>query len=73
LSEFHRAWARHHVFGKYASGGDPESSRYREAARLARRYITWLETLPAYGRRAELLEFDRRGLGEQVGWIERVA
>jgi hypothetical protein len=73
LSEFHRLWARHHVFGKYAPGDGPEETRYLEAARLAHRYVTWLERLPALERRAELLKFDRRGLADQVGWIERVA
>jgi hypothetical protein len=73
LSEFHRIWARHHLFGKYVAGGDPDERRYQDAARLARRYVAWLESLPLARRRAELLDFDRRGLAEQVGWIERVA
>jgi hypothetical protein len=73
LSEFHRVWARHHLFGKYAAGRGENESRYREAARLARRYVSWLERLPLPVRRAELLDFDRRGLADQVGWIERVA
>jgi len=73
LSEFHRVWARHHLFGKYAAGGGEDESRYREAARLARRYVSWLERLTVTARRSELLDFDRRGLAEQVGWIERVA
>jgi hypothetical protein len=73
LSEFHRLWARHHLFGKYAAVRNPEETRYHEAARLARRYVTWLEHLPLPQRRAELLDFDRRGLADQVGWIERVA
>jgi len=73
LSEFHRLWARHHLFGKYAAGRGENESRYLEAARLARRYVSWLDRLAVPARLAELLEFDRRGLAEQVGWIERVA
>jgi len=73
LSEFHRVWARHHLFGKYAAGHGEHESRYLEAARLAGRYVSWLDRLPVPARLAELLEFDRRGLAEQVGWIERVA
>jgi hypothetical protein len=73
LSEFHRLWARHHLFGKYAAGRGENESRYLEAARLARRYVSWLDRLSVPARRAELLDFDRRGLAEKVGWIERVA
>lgn len=73
LSEFHRVWARHHLFGKYAGGRGERESRYLEAARLAGRYVHWLDRLPVPARLAELVDFDRRGLAEQVGWIERVA
>ena len=73
LSEFHRAWARHHMFGKYARGDGGGRTRYREAARLARRYVSWLERLPVPARLEELPDFDRRGLADQVGLIERVA
>jgi hypothetical protein len=73
VSDFHRLWARHHLFEKYAQGPGDEAERYREAARLARRYVCWLERLGVPARRAELLRFHARTLGEQVKLIERRA
>lgn len=73
VTGFLRTWARHHLFGKYPAGGDERDLRYRDAARLALRYVTWLDGLDPAARRAALIDFDRRGLSEQVGFIERVA
>src|SRR6185295_17883246 len=69
VSEFHRLWARHHLFEKYDGGPDEDAGRYREAARLAGRYVRILDSLPIAKRRAELLLFHRRTLSEQVRFI----
>jgi hypothetical protein len=71
VSDFHRRWARHHLFEKYDQGPGDEASRYREAARLAGRYVGWLERLGVSLRRAELARFHARGLGEQIRFIEQ--
>jgi hypothetical protein len=69
VSEFHRMWARHHLFERYASGPGEDAGRYLEAARLAGRYVRILDGLPVDTRRAELLRFHRRPLSEQVRFI----
>jgi hypothetical protein len=69
VSEFHRLWARHHVFEKYAGPRDGEAGRYHEAARLAGRYVRILERLTAADRRTELPSFHRRAFGDQVRLI----
>ncbi|HEV8200748.1 MAG TPA: hypothetical protein VGS03_12065 [Candidatus Polarisedimenticolia bacterium] len=69
ISEFHRAWTRHHLFEKYADGGDAESVRYLEAARLASRYVRWLDRLTAVARHAELRRFHARPFAEQTRHI----
>lgn len=66
VSEFHRAWARHHLFEKYAVGPDSESRRYLDAARLAGRYVRWLDRLAGTVRRAELRRFHARPFEEQT-------
>jgi hypothetical protein len=66
LSEFHRLWARHHLFEKYADAGDEEGERYLEAARLAGRYVRILERLDDDARRDELIAFHERRFGEQL-------
>jgi len=71
VSDFYRVWARHHLFEKYAHGPGDDVERYREAARLARRYVCWLEKLGVAARRAELVLFHARTFGEQVKLIER--
>lgn len=55
-----RVWARHHLFERYSRGLGEAETRYREAARLAHRYVTYLDTLPVGTRRVELLAFQRR-------------
>jgi hypothetical protein len=71
VSDFHRRWARHHLFEKYDQGSGDDAKRYREAARLAGRYVGWLERLGASVRRAELARFHARGLAEHVRFIEQ--
>jgi len=71
ISDFHRRWARHHLFEKYVLGPDDDAVRYREAARLAARYVGWLERLGVPLRRGELVRFHSRGLAEQVRFIEQ--
>jgi hypothetical protein len=69
VSEFHRAWARHHLLEKYADGDDAESERYLAAARLASRYVRWLDRLTTAGRQAELRRFHARPFDEQARHI----
>jgi hypothetical protein len=71
ISDFHRRWARHHLFEKYEQGSGVDARRYRDAARLAGRYVGWLERLGISLRRAELARFHARGLAEQVRFIEQ--
>jgi len=59
-----RAWARHHLFERYVSGSGEEEARYRDAARLARRYLGYLETIPIAERHAELRALQRRPFSE---------
>jgi hypothetical protein len=66
VSEFHRAWARHHLFEKYARLPDPESRRYLEAARMTGRYVLWLDGLTTAARRTELKRFHARTFAEQT-------
>jgi len=66
VSEFHRAWTRHHLFEKYARLSDPESLRYLEAARLAARYVAWLDRLAPAARHPELKRFHARPFAEQA-------
>jgi hypothetical protein len=69
VSEFHRLWARHHLFEKYAGGPDGGEGRYHEAARLAGRYVRILDRLSVAERRAELRDFHRRRFADQVRLI----
>lgn len=59
-----RRWARHHLFERYAGGGD--GGRYREAAHLARQYVDHLEALPVGRRHDELRTFQRRPFSETL-------
>ncbi|HET8947269.1 MAG TPA: hypothetical protein VFQ07_09825 [Candidatus Polarisedimenticolia bacterium] len=68
VSEFHRAWTQHHLFEKYAAGGD-EADRYLEAARLASRYVRWLDRLTTTARHVELRRFHARPFAEQTRHI----
>src|SRR5262249_21490509 len=70
VSEFHRRWARHHLFEKYAGGPGDEAERYRQTARLAGRYVRWLERLRPWQRPQELVRFHARTLDAQVMFIE---
>ncbi len=72
LSEPHRRWARHHLFEKYAEGGDDDAIRYREAAVLARRYVLYLERLPVPLRVAELRELEQRSFTDTRSFIARL-
>jgi hypothetical protein len=72
VSGFHKCWARHHLFEKYAAGSDEEAERYREAARMAARFVAWLDRLKTTERRAALTSFHARALGEQIRFIENL-
>ena len=54
-------WVRYHLFEKsdFAEPDDEIRSRYRDASRLAARYVRRLDSLPAPGRPAELRRFHR--------------
>lgn len=64
LPEALRIWARHHLFERYVRGEGKETARYLEAARLAHRYLQYLETIPVPQRHAELRAFQRRSFSE---------
>ena len=63
-SESLRLWARHHLFEKYAPGPGQEESRYRDAARLARRHVEYLDRLSVARRHEELRALQRRSFSE---------
>ena len=54
-----RTWLRYHLFhkGEWAGEGEGERERYREAARLALRFLDALESRPLAARLAALREF----------------
>ena len=59
-------WARHHLFERYSGRDGVEEARYREAARLAWRYLKSLEGLPIEKRRAEIRSFHWRPFTENL-------
>jgi len=61
-----KQWARHHLFERYSGKNGAEEARYREAARLAWRYLKRLETLSIEKRRAEIRNFHRRPFTENL-------
>jgi hypothetical protein len=71
LPEALRVWARHQLLGRYCEAPEEGAARYRHAARLARRYLAYLEALPASARRQELLAFQRRPFQETQRLIGR--
>jgi hypothetical protein len=73
IPEALRIWARHHLFGRHEEGEGEEGERYRSAARAARRYVDWIDRLPATGRRAELIAFQRRPFADTERILARVA
>ncbi|MCS7049206.1 MAG: hypothetical protein NZ483_07920 [Verrucomicrobiae bacterium] len=61
LSEADRRWLRAWVFDSESFGYDSDAlqERYRDTNRLGRRYVSWLERLPAARRTAEIRRFRR--------------
>ncbi len=59
-----RQWARYHVLERYAAGEGEEGTRYQDAARLAGKYVQYLESLPVGERPAELRAYQRRSFPE---------
>lgn len=59
-----RWWTRHHVLGRYETGGATGQTRYRDAALLAGRYIRFFESLAPESRPAELRAYQRRPFSE---------
>jgi hypothetical protein len=59
-----RHWARHHLLERYAPGEGEDPGRYRDAAKLAGRYLRYLESLRDSERPAELRAYQRRPLAE---------
>ena len=72
LPEPLRAWARHHLFERYVEGAGESETRYRRAARLARRYVDYLDSLGAALRRAELLAFQGRPFQETQRFLGQI-
>ncbi|MFQ5876789.1 MAG: hypothetical protein ACE5JH_03710 [Acidobacteriota bacterium] len=66
ISEQHRLWARHHLFEKYPEGEGEQATRYRRAAGLAERYVRYLDSKSAEGRRTELRLFQRRPFSDTL-------
>lgn len=64
VDEALKQWARYHLFERYSRDEGVEETRYREAARLAWRYLKILEALPPERRRAEIRDFHRRPFAE---------
>ncbi len=64
IAESLRRWARHHVLERYEASARGEERRYRDAARLAGRYIRFLESLESDRRPAELRAYQRRPFSE---------
>ena len=65
-----RRWARHHLFERYSGKLGVNEARYREAARLACRYLTILEALAPEARRPEILAFHRRTVPEILRLVQ---
>lgn len=65
-----RQWARHHLFERYSGKQGADEARYREAARLACRYLRILEALAPEDRRAEILTFHRRTIPEILRLVQ---
>ena len=59
-----RQWARHHLFERLGGDESEAGDRYREAARLAWKYLRGFEALPPQERRREIRDFHRRPFPE---------
>jgi len=59
-----KLWARFHLFERYSQREGQDAGRYREAARLAWRYLKYFETLPLERRRIEIRAYHRRPFAE---------
>lgn len=66
VSEEHRIWVKHHLFGKFSTDPGEAAERYRRAADLAGRYVRYLDSMSPTERRAELLLLQRRAFSETV-------
>jgi hypothetical protein len=68
LPESLRAWTRHHLFEKYADDRDGEEGqrRYQQAARLAGRYVLYLDRMSIDARHRELRTLQRRPLADTL-------
>jgi len=71
LPEMLKIWARHHLFERFSRDEGEGEARYRDAARLASKYVSYLESLPIEERRAELRAFHRRRFAETLMLLER--
>lgn len=66
LPEGYRLWARHEIFGRYSPADDEDAERYRGAARVAAKYVRYLDRLMIEERRVELRALHRRALSETI-------
>ncbi|HKY31787.1 MAG TPA: hypothetical protein VJV23_04565 [Candidatus Polarisedimenticolia bacterium] len=75
LMEADRAWIRFHLFDKaeYADPDPDVRARYREASRLAARYLRAIEKMEPAGRVTELRRFHRMAPQAKRAHISRLA
>jgi hypothetical protein len=71
LPEPLKIWARHHLFERFSREEGEREARYRDAARLATKYVSYLESLPIERRRAELRAFHRRPFADTLMLLEQ--
>ena len=59
-----RRWARHHLLERYVSDEGEDPGRYRDAAKLAGKYLRYLDSMRLSERPAELRAYQKRPLAE---------
>lgn len=71
LSEADSAWVRFHLFdkGEFVEPDPDVRARYRDASRLASRYVRRLDAIPPAGRPSELRRFHRMTPQGKVAYI----
>ena len=75
LSAGDSKWIRFHIFEKseFAQADPDVRARYRDASRLASRYVSRLDTMALSGRPRELRRFHRMTPQEKIGHIAALA
>ena len=69
------AWIRWHLFdkGEYSDPDPAVRARYRDASRLAARYVRWLQARPASARARDLRLFHRMTSQEKIACINSMS